>query len=303
MKQAEKPISEITKEQMADWFFSNYADPAHFLPYETKEGGYQYIWGEPKNAEEALYDQFIGQADDELIQDALQLISTMCDEYEIGLDPYTDPWSPRPPDEEFDYEPFGQDLILKTYEETMDRCHSMVVLSQQKILGQEDGPYLRKMVYSYIITAIETYLDEVVHHYLLTKHDCRMKFLSESNEKIEVKDTVLKEDELVKKVLSRQVWHQIKKGDSIDRIFYRTFGTKIEAPELILNAIKTRHILVHRNGKTREGEEVKISVEMLFNLMNEANKFITNLGTRIFEATAPDTSSVQFGEKQISLEL
>ena len=32
--------------RIATWFFNNYEDPVESCPYESAEGGYQYIWGE-----------------------------------------------------------------------------------------------------------------------------------------------------------------------------------------------------------------------------------------------------------------
>ncbi|HKY87537.1 MAG TPA: hypothetical protein VJL90_12310, partial [Pseudorhodoplanes sp.] len=49
---------EALKEAIKDWFLSNFEDPAENTPYESAEGGYQYIWGGPYDANEELYDNF-----------------------------------------------------------------------------------------------------------------------------------------------------------------------------------------------------------------------------------------------------
>jgi hypothetical protein len=41
-------------EAMADWFRANYEDPAQHTPYDSGEGGYQYIWGGPYDALEEI---------------------------------------------------------------------------------------------------------------------------------------------------------------------------------------------------------------------------------------------------------
>lgn len=43
---------------MVEWFHMNFEDPAHNTPYESAEGGYQWIWGGPYDAEEELQDAF-----------------------------------------------------------------------------------------------------------------------------------------------------------------------------------------------------------------------------------------------------
>jgi hypothetical protein len=34
-------------EALREWFFENFEDPVEHTPYESAEGGYQYIWGGP----------------------------------------------------------------------------------------------------------------------------------------------------------------------------------------------------------------------------------------------------------------
>ena len=55
-------------EMMRRWFFQNFENPAENTPYESAEGGYQYIWGGPFEADEQLGDKFGGIASDRLIQ-------------------------------------------------------------------------------------------------------------------------------------------------------------------------------------------------------------------------------------------
>jgi hypothetical protein len=43
---------------MVNWFFERYEDPANGVPYDGKEGGYQYFAGGPYNAEDELRDAF-----------------------------------------------------------------------------------------------------------------------------------------------------------------------------------------------------------------------------------------------------
>ena len=41
-------------ERMVKWFFQNYEDAAERTPFESAEGGYQYIWGGPDDARDVL---------------------------------------------------------------------------------------------------------------------------------------------------------------------------------------------------------------------------------------------------------
>lgn len=62
-------------EAMVAWFNENFEDPAMETPYESAEGGYQYVWGGPYYASEELWDAF-PDAGDELIERAAEEIQS-----------------------------------------------------------------------------------------------------------------------------------------------------------------------------------------------------------------------------------
>src|SRR5215469_8320252 len=68
MRRAEK------LEVMIDWFFQNYEDPVHSLPYESAEGGYIWIWGGPYNARDELGGKFSDLVSEKLIEEAVEEI-------------------------------------------------------------------------------------------------------------------------------------------------------------------------------------------------------------------------------------
>jgi hypothetical protein len=53
--------------EMEEWFRSTFEDPVETTPYESAEGGYQYIWGGPYHASDELHNKFHGRVQDELI--------------------------------------------------------------------------------------------------------------------------------------------------------------------------------------------------------------------------------------------
>ena len=61
-------------ESMKDWFFANHEPPENSLPYESREGGYFYIWGGPYDLEETLFDEFGSKVDDFLINHCIKQI-------------------------------------------------------------------------------------------------------------------------------------------------------------------------------------------------------------------------------------
>jgi hypothetical protein len=68
LKKAEK------LELMVDWFHQNYEDPANSTPYESAEGGYQWIWGGPYNSSEELGSKFGDIVPQSYIDEAVERI-------------------------------------------------------------------------------------------------------------------------------------------------------------------------------------------------------------------------------------
>lgn len=62
--------TEYTPEELADWFFENYKDPADGVPYDR---GYLYVFGGPYDAWDELSAEF-PDADEDVIQIAVEII-------------------------------------------------------------------------------------------------------------------------------------------------------------------------------------------------------------------------------------
>ncbi|WP_395647272.1 hypothetical protein [Terricaulis sp.] len=82
---------EARVERMVDWFYSQYEDPAERTPYESAEGGYQWIWGGPYDAAEVLWDEFPDE-EQEAIDAAVE---------EIESDGIVE-WAPRERPDDYD---------------------------------------------------------------------------------------------------------------------------------------------------------------------------------------------------------
>jgi hypothetical protein len=75
------------REYMRHWFHRNFEDPANETPYNSREGGYLYIWGGPYSAHEQLFDEFGSLVSEDRIQEAANEIE--------GEDGIYD-WAPGP---------------------------------------------------------------------------------------------------------------------------------------------------------------------------------------------------------------
>jgi hypothetical protein len=63
-------------ELMIEWFHQNYEDPANSVPYESAEGGYQWIFGGPYEARDALDGKFGDIVPEKFIEEAVQDIES-----------------------------------------------------------------------------------------------------------------------------------------------------------------------------------------------------------------------------------
>ncbi|MEJ8563501.1 hypothetical protein QTO30_21190 [Yoonia sp. GPGPB17] len=73
-------IAEMSKDQkirmMVSWFHAHFEDPAHRTPYESREGGYQWIWGGPHEANDEVQDEFGEVVEYEIMKEAIDEIES-----------------------------------------------------------------------------------------------------------------------------------------------------------------------------------------------------------------------------------
>lgn len=94
------------RELMIQWFSENFEDPAVRTPYESAEGGYQWIWGGPYEARDELYSMFGDLVSESLIEEVAE---------EVEREGLTD-WAPvSSPDDYDETEPPDEPATLDIY--------------------------------------------------------------------------------------------------------------------------------------------------------------------------------------------
>lgn len=91
------PLQEAA-EVIREWFLQNFENPAEHTPYESAEGGYQYIWGGPYETRDILEGAFTVPLSDELIE---ELVSSL--EYETDVWVINQSRIEAPDDDEYDF--------------------------------------------------------------------------------------------------------------------------------------------------------------------------------------------------------
>jgi hypothetical protein len=234
---------------MRHWFDDRY-DPPDELPYDSSEGGFQWIWGGPYDARDVIENEFGGIASDKAIE---ELVSELRD---INFE-----WSGKPSDEDFD-DDYLADLIDSGTDPFLTLLGSMnEIESAAKIkTSAAKQKTLHKLLFANVITALETFLG-----------DSFMKTLSGSDQYLEdfvfktphfrnteiklcdIFERFKKIDGEVRSYVLAHNWHMLKESGMM---FKRAFDIKFpETPPTIANGIRERHDIVHRNGKTSDGKD------------------------------------------------
>lgn len=118
--------------EMKDWFFDNYDDPANFLPYETKAGGYQYLFGGPYELSNVLHEEFSSEYPNEYIESTINDI-----ENEYGsMD-----WEKKPKENDY-YESNKTSNNIEEKEQKIDKDFNINLLNPNSVIKvQVDGDF------------------------------------------------------------------------------------------------------------------------------------------------------------------
>ena len=146
---------------------------------------------------------------------------------------------------------------------------------------------IKRMTYAYAVTLLEAFLGDTVKS-LVSENEA---FFTNSLEITELKKAryslaflaanQLDPKGLAIKELSDILYHNIPK---VKRIFETILGTTIEidVSELV-KITKVRHDIVHRNGKTKEGEHINLSREDMVSMITNIESFSNELQILINE--------------------
>lgn len=278
---------------MKTWFFENYEDPAERTPYESGEGGYIWIWGGPYYAQDVLESAFNEVVSDDLIEKLADDLSGDCPE-----------WAPATREEDY-LDAIGN---ISEFHDTFSSTILDIEKLQKADIDSAVGNVFRSLLFVNVITALETYLSDAFRNTVEKAPYLMRRFIKSSKEfrdnkigKLSAVDLYLGttsipdiekaagEIELKARVyMADMVWHRIKQVgalyESILKIDFPDDTIKIE------NAILTRHDIVHRNGKTKDGVLVLVSNEDLKHLIEEVEKFVMHIDEQLANVHIDDNA-------------
>lgn len=142
---------------------------------------------------------------------------------------------------------------------------------QMKVLLQENGSndgrdLLNRMVFSHHVTALEAYLSDTLINAVMDEPEFQQRLITRAEElkqeKFTLEDIFNKPDlvqRTVHKYLRGVLYHNLSKVDVIYKITLG-FGilNNMKDKDKMFIAVKLRHDCVHRNGRTQDGNELRI---------------------------------------------
>ena len=260
---------EAKKAAMKEWFFSHYEDPVQNTPYDSGEGGYIYIWGGPFDAIDVLYAEFSGKVDDAIIEELAAELDSECLEW--ARIPTLDDIEPSDPISEY----------FARFHASLDQINNRV----SAIQSEEADPFLASLLFAHTITCLEAYLcdafvtclEEDNYFRAFIETDPEMK-----KEKVTVAEIYKKQDSLKSDAARRLqgiVFHNLP---VVQQMYRNTLGIDLPAGmKDLLAAVFKRHDIVHRNCKTKQGNEFTVSKTEVLKLVELVEQFVTELDEKV----------------------
>ncbi len=273
LKTAVRPLQ---IEAMRQWLYGRFEDPAHETPYDSSEGGYQFIYGGPYDPSEVLHERF-----EEIVP--FDVIDELAHDVYMNLGYQLAPVTSA---EDFYDSVFTPDVKTRDvpYTSLCDRLNQTDDLLKIEI----DGPtkqLIMQMAHSSVITALEVYLADTVLYWVSSDNSVLRNFI-ENTKGLKERALSLASiferfdhlDEEVKKFLQEQIWHRL---DKVKPMMEQGLG--IELPEIneLMQEILIRHDIVHRAGKDKDGNEVILSDAEVLRVRDKVNRFAKAIGEEL----------------------
>ena len=188
----------------------------------------------------------------------------------------------------------GAEFLYKSYDDVyadyMTRINNIKSVIALKSESLEQQLILNRLFYLSIVASLETYICDIV----LTKiteckktfggyYRCFYKSLRKEKKKelSELENNGLdgKIEQIVIDNVLNQSYCSVSK---IKKDFDYLFGIQIfDDQSIIENHFKVRHLLAHKNGRTKNGEYLNINSEALSKLINDSQLFVDQISRKI----------------------
>jgi HEPN superfamily RiboL-PSP-like protein len=259
---------------MRVWFHEHY-DPPDELPYDGREGGYQFIFGGPYDPEEELESEFGEIVPESVINELARKLWNLHSEWS-GLDPGPDP------DDDYVQHLYGSiKESLGPFEEFTRSLTDIRGLRGLEV-EQSRQQCLNRLLYANVITSLEAYLSDFFQTAVEKHPKLRRRFVETtpefSKQRFSLSEVFEEHERIEAKVgeyLVAVLWHNLA---VVRNMFADTLGIKFPDEMVrLFKAVLVRHDLVHRNGRKKEGGEHSITLNEVDELLGMAESLVNDI--------------------------
>ncbi|ELB2078747.1 hypothetical protein QNZ73_004760 [Vibrio parahaemolyticus] len=159
-------------------------------------------------------------------------------------------------------------------------------LSEAKLIDRQLQTQMNRLLYSNVITALETYLSDALFNIVMSNPDLIRKVVETSpefkNQKFDLSEIYNKYsnlESLVAEYLVNIIYHNLSKVSQIYRsVLGVEFPKKLSA---IYKAITIRHDIIHRNGKDKNGQPIILEKADVHQLLSDIRTFVAEVNVQI----------------------
>lgn len=172
--------------------------------------------------------------------------------------------------------------FLETFNSELNDLNSLLTIVPE---DENLKKIFLRQIFSSVIGTMETYFSDAFINTVLSNEESLRKFyenfigFGKQNISISaVYDFLDKAEAVAKKTMLDVIYHHLPKVSNMYRdclgVSFPNFGE-------IYKAVLTRHDLVHRNGKTKEGEEVEVDENAVTELIEKMRIFIHEIDEQL----------------------
>ncbi|RKT60801.1 hypothetical protein DFR40_0948 [Azonexus fungiphilus] len=259
-----------------EWFLARYCDPALETPYNGKEGGYLFINGGPFDPADEIPERFSGIVSDEIIDDVIGELHGDVGEMWAPIDFAPDY------DEYLSYEPHSRDEPGIAFNKRLGEIERVLLLTTQT--DPQTAKLLEQLAFGSVISAIEAFLAEITTYWAVEDDAVLQRVAAKElkDRKFTLTEIFDDADTFKSTVLthlaSNVVWHRLDKlKPTIEH------GLRVSLPDIggLMSAVNIRHDIVHRAGRTKEGQQITINADQVKELCWKAREFVTAMEAEI----------------------
>lgn len=186
-------------------------------------------------------------------------------------------------EQEYDYEELFDTIVydqhyVKRYKDEIANLEKLLNL---QVKNEQLKEILNRQIFIGVISTMEVFLSDVFINLTYNEDTYFRNFVMThpefKNRKFELREIFAESEKIkdtAKAVMLDTIYHNLPK---ILRMYQDTFNIDFPKINHVFPYVKMRHDLVHRNGKTKDGNHVNTDNETINTLIQEINKFISEI--------------------------